>query len=132
MNHISLRGVPFESWHYQNTSDTYKNKFEYAKDKTGYSQKIYDDVIKPFAKNIIGYMAGHTHVDDYTTNNRVQFITTTCAQAGRGVGGSKRLNPDNFSFDVLQISPRNKTVKRHRYGFGRNNESGYFIGSWKW
>ncbi|MGF7437887.1 helveticin J family class III bacteriocin [Lentilactobacillus senioris] len=131
MNHISLRGVPGKLW-VDNTQEKIDGKFEYHADLSHLGQAMYDDVIKPYSSNIIGYVAGHTHEDDYALSDGVQFVTTTCAQAGRGVGGSKRLRPDNFAFDVLQISPRNKTVKRHRYGFGRNNESGYFLGSWKW
>ena len=125
MNHISLRGVT--GW-----QDTELSRFEVLNDLSGLSEAMYNNVITPYKNNIIGYIAGHTHEDDQAYSGGVQFVTTTCANSGRGKGATTRNSPDNFAFDVLQISSKNRSVIRHRYGFGKNDESGSLLKSWNW
>ncbi|WP_288700013.1 hypothetical protein [uncultured Secundilactobacillus sp.] len=108
------------------------------------SQRIYDS-LTPYANNIIGYMAGHTHEDDYNYSGGIQFVTTTCAIADRGTGSQDGNRPDGslyvgrndknkFAFDILQISPSQRTVKRHRFGWGAQDSdySGWVLRNWKW
>ena len=142
-NHIAPRGVNTYGWNQKN-ENTLSNRFEIKYDLTKNSQRIYDS-LTPYANNIIGYMAGHTHEDDYNYSGGIQFVTTTCAIADRGTGSQDGNRPDGslyvgrndknkFAFDILQISPSQRTVKRHRFGYGSQSSdfSGWFLSNWQW
>ncbi|KRK47357.1 hypothetical protein FC96_GL002476 [Secundilactobacillus kimchicus JCM 15530] len=119
-NHIMPRGVT--GW---KTLLDLSNHFENAHDLSGYSALIYDELTK-YSNSIIGYVAGHTHEDDHAYSGGIQFVTTTCALPDRGTGDENRApkgNRDQLAFDVFQISTKNGTVNRHRYGFGDDNMS---------
>lgn len=130
-DHITLNGIAPTDWH------DLQPRFENNRSKTArgaahQSQQIYELLTKHQQRyhNIIGFMAGHSHTDDYVYSAGVQFVTSTCGLFDRGDGAHQRWlgNLNESAFDILQINPQSRQVFRHRVGFA----GPHFLKQWQY
>ncbi|WP_054761971.1 metallophosphoesterase family protein [Secundilactobacillus collinoides] len=67
---------------------------------------------------VISVMNGHTHVDDWSHDDGINWITTTCdAPDRRKTGHGQRKTATNSAWDVLVINPTQRRLSRFRYGW---------------
>lgn len=130
-DHITLNGIAPTDWH--DLKPRFENNHsQTARKAAQQSWQIYDILTKhqQVHHNIIGFMAGHSHTDDYVLSDGVQFITSTCGLFDRGDGANKRWlgNLNESAFDILQINPRSRQVQRHRFGFA----GPHFLATWQY
>ncbi|WP_283679517.1 metallophosphoesterase [Lentilactobacillus sp. Marseille-Q4993] len=89
--------------------------------------------------NVIGYIAGHTHTDNFAYKNGIWFVTQTSAIADRGDGAERFRNQQHTrrslaginsnAWTVLRISPKNRTVNQYRLGW-KNDAA--FLNDWRY
>ncbi|GAY72391.1 metallophosphoesterase family protein [Lentilactobacillus kosonis] len=149
INHIAVNGV-----------DTWVNTFDMGgkrRSQPSYLKTLFEnnevtnvpgvresrqvfDLISDYQQstgNVIGYIAGHTHQDNFAYKNGIWFVTQTSGIADRGDGAEKYRNPQRDvrsltginanAWSVIRLSSETKTVNQFRFGW-RNNAS--FLDKW--
>lgn len=87
----------------------------FANNQQGDFARVYNYLVK-HRQQIIAVMSGHTHVDDWSRDDGLNWITTTCDIADRRK--SSRLNSQAIgAWDVLVINPKQRQLFRLRYGW---------------
>ncbi|GAX05503.1 calcineurin-like phosphoesterase [Secundilactobacillus pentosiphilus] len=87
----------------------------FANNQQGDFARIYNNLVK-HRQQIIAVMSGHTHVDDWSREDGLNWITTTCDIADRRK--TSRLNSRTIgAWDVLVINPKQRQLLRLRYGW---------------
>ncbi|WP_125580923.1 SH3 domain-containing protein [Levilactobacillus cerevisiae] len=122
-DHISLTGIPVNQWAISDKNNSWFEHSPYASYQAGLatSRNIYDILTTHQEKqhNILGFFAGHTHMDNHALSGQIQFVTTTCALADRGDGSTSRsLNTlSENAWEIVQFNPTRNEVIRHRFGY---------------
>lgn len=87
----------------------------FANNQQGDFARVYNSLVK-HRQQIIAVMSGHTHVDDWSRDDGLNWVTTTCDIADRRK--SSRLNSRAIgAWDVLVINPKQRQLFRLRYGW---------------
>ena len=75
---------------------------------------------------VVGYFAGHEHIDDIDVVDGVTYILTTCDALLQDDGYNRAANTVNEqAFDVVQINTSTKHVDLVRIGAGSDREFDY-------
>jgi len=151
INHIALNGI-----------DNWANTFDMAgkrRDQASYMKTLFEnnlvtneagvrqsrqifDLISEYqqkTRNVVGYLAGHTHQDNFAYKNGVWFITQTSGVADRGDGAERRRNSQHVSrrltgikanaWSVFRLSSNTRAVNQFRFGW--QNEAA-FVDKWQY
>lgn len=87
----------------------------FANNQQGDYARVYSSLVK-HRQQIIAVMSGHTHVDDWSNQDGINWIATTSDIADRRK--TNRLdNPAIGAWDVLIINPKQRQLFRLRYGW---------------
>lgn len=87
----------------------------FANNQQGYFASVYNSLIK-HRQQIVAVMSGHTHVDDWSTQDGINWITTTSDITDRRK--TSRLDSHALgAWDVLVINPKQRQLFRLRYGW---------------
>ncbi|WP_203648538.1 metallophosphoesterase family protein [Secundilactobacillus yichangensis] len=87
----------------------------FANNQQGSFAKVYNSLVE-HKQQIIAVMSGHTHVDDWSQQDGVNWITTTSDISDRRK--SNRLDSKTLgAWDVLVINPKQRQLFRLRYGW---------------
>lgn len=87
----------------------------FANNQQGSFAKAYNSLVA-HKQQIIAVMSGHTHVDDWSRQDGINWITTTSDIADRRK--SNRLDSKILgAWDVLVINPKQRQLFRLRYGW---------------
>lgn len=83
--------------------------------------------------NVIGYLAGHTHMDNNAVSGGIQFITQTAGVADKqGDRGQTNANisttdHENNAWSIFKISTSDGFARQYRFGW---DASGVRKNSW--
>ncbi|MCH5461453.1 hypothetical protein HC026_02235 [Lactobacillus sp. LC28-10] len=87
----------------------------FANNQQGSFSQVYNCLVK-HRQQIIAVMSGHTHVDDWSQQDGISWITTTSDIADRRK--TSRLNSKSLgAWDILVINPKQRQLFRLRYGW---------------
>lgn len=75
---------------------------------------------------VIGVICGHTHADHDYTYKGIHFIETLCSAYDRGaIPMDQRTGVNEDAWDVVMVSPSNRTLDLVRYGAGNQRVRHY-------
>ncbi len=97
----------------------------FANNQQGAYAQVYKTLVA-HRDQVISVMSGHTHVDDWSHDDGLNWITTTCdAPNRRKTGHSRHSTASDAAWDVLVINPTERHLSRFRYGWqdGAGSES---------
>lgn len=101
-----------------NAVGTFKTYDWFVNNQQGYYAPVYDSLIK-HQSQIIAVMNGHSHLDDWSKEDGINWISTTCAASDRGFFSDQRTlgSADETAWDILVINPSSRELYRFRYGW---------------
>lgn len=120
-DHISLAGI--DKWA---DNSGYKDRYETTttvsyQPGVAASRNIHNMLVAHQSEfhNILGFFAGHRHIDNNASSGGIQFIEATCGIADRGDGAKTRRIGDLLenAWEVIQINPTRNQVTQYRFGF---------------
>lgn len=138
-DHIALNGIDPHAW--AQYDDGLFENFTYAHYVAGVatSKNIYNILTQHQSQfnNILGFFAGHTHIDNNAISGGIQFVTSTCGLADRGTGREQRSIHDlsENGWEIIQINPTKNEIIQYRLpsdstGLSSGHTDGNFKKTW--